>query len=330
MVTGSSGMLGRRTTRLLAERGHEVWGLDRRSAPESAPGPRQLVCDLLDARRVVDCLQQARPDAVIHLAARTDLDERQDITGYAANIDGVRHLVQAVRNTPGVTRVVYTSSQLVCKAGHVPADENEYCPNTLYGESKVETEKIVRETNGGGVPWCLVRPTTVWGPRMSTHYQRFFDLIRSGRYFHVGRRKIYKSFSYVGNIAHQYERLCTVALESVAGKTLYLADYEPVALQDWADGFARAFRAPRIRTYPRTLVRPLALAGDLINLCGWKRFPFNSFRLNNVLTETILDLAPTAEVCGPLPFGMQEGIAETAEWFLGLGRDGARSEQGSD
>ena len=323
-------MLGRRTTRRLLERGHEAWGLDRRGAAEPELEERHLVCDLLDAGRVVDCLQQVRPDAVIHLAARTDLAERRDIGGYAANIDGVRHLVEAVRRTPGVNRVVYTSTQLVCKAGHVPATENEYCPNTLYGQSKVESEKIVRETNGGGVAWCLVRPTTVWGPLMSEHYQRFFDLIRSGRYIHVGKRKVHKSLSYVGNIAHQFERLCTVPVEDIAGRTLYLADYEPIALQDWADGFARAFGAPHIRTLPRALVRPLALVGDLINLCGWKRFPFNSFRLNNVLTESVFDLASTAEVCGPLPYSMQEGIAETAAWFLELRRGSARPEAGSD
>src|SRR5438067_6624986 len=108
-------------------------------------------------------LTEERPEAVVHLAARTDLDQKRDLAGYAANIEGVGNLVAALRGTPSVRRAIYTSSQLVCKVGYVPMSDDDYRPNTKYGESKVWTEKIVRREDGGGVEWCLVRPTTVWG-----------------------------------------------------------------------------------------------------------------------------------------------------------------------
>ncbi len=60
------------------------------------------------------------PDALVHLAARIDLDEKTDLAGYAANIEGVQNVMAAVRLTPSIKRAIWTSSQLVCRVGYVP------------------------------------------------------------------------------------------------------------------------------------------------------------------------------------------------------------------
>ena len=129
----------------------------------------------------------------------------------------------AIEVTSGVERAIFTSSQLVCRVGYVPRSDTDYAPSTLYGESKVWTERIVRETDGGGAAWCLVRPTTIWGPGMSAHYQRFLRMIAKGRYVHVGT-SLSKSYGYVGNVVHQIERLLAAPAGEIRGKTLYLAD----------------------------------------------------------------------------------------------------------
>jgi nucleoside-diphosphate-sugar epimerase len=255
------------------------------------------------------------PDAVIHLAARTDLDEKRRLDAYAANMEGVRNLVTAIAATPSVRRCIFTSSQLVCRVGYRPHHDSDYCPTTLYGESKVRTEQIVREADGGVDEWCIVRPTTVWGPGMNQHYRRFFDLIQKGRYFHIGRRPLYKSYSYVGNIAFQYLQLLAAPKQNIARRTFYLADYRPIELAAWANAFQSALGAPRIGHMPRALARILARIGDTIYALGFHHFPFTSFRLNNILTEYCFDLSPTESVCGPLPFSLEEGVRATVEWI---------------
>ena len=145
------------------------------------------MCSILDAATLKKIVGNLEPDALVHLAARTDLDERTDLAGgYAANIDGVRNLIDVVRATPSIKRAIWTSSQLVCRVGYVPRDETDYNADTLYGKSKILTEQIVREQDGGGREWCLVRPTTVWGPGMSAHYQLFLRMVQGGYYVHVG------------------------------------------------------------------------------------------------------------------------------------------------
>ena len=310
LVTGSSGFIGQALVRQLKAAGWEVAGLDKGSSATS-----DYVCNILDAARLNEIVQKCAPDALVHLAARTDLDEKTSLAGYAVNIEGVQNLIAAVRNTPSIKRAIWTSSQLVCRVGYVPRDDADYTADTLYGRSKIRTEQIVREEDGAGREWCLVRPTTVWGPGMSPHYQRLLQLIQRGRYFHVGNDPLRKSFSYIGNIVFQYLRLLEAPADLVHRKTLYLADYEPLDLLAWCDEFQREFQAPSIPHLGRPFATALAYCGDAINAVGVTGFPFNSFRLRNILTQYQFDLTATKAVCGPLPYTIGQGVKETAAWF---------------
>jgi len=69
---------------------------------------------------------------------------------------------------------------------------------------------------------------------------------------------------------------------------------------------------------PIAIARMLAYGGDAVTALGIRKFPFNSFRLNNVLTQYQFDLKPTEAVCGPLPFNTEQGVAATAAWLLGV------------
>jgi GlcNAc-P-P-Und epimerase len=314
LITGSSGFIGGHLARTVARRGVRVTGWDIRPPPDGASNVFHRCVNLLDRMQVRTALAALAPDAVLHLAARTDLNGRTP-ADYAANSEGVRNLLEAIRATPSVRRAICTSSQLVCHMGYRPVDENDFAPTTAYGESKVLTERLWREFDGGGSAWCLVRPTTIWGPGMNPHYERFFRMIRDGRYFHVGRGRTLKSYGYVGNTVCQYVRLLEASEERIAHKLFYLADYEPIALEEWAEAFRVALGAPPIRSVPRAAARLAARIGDVVTTLGVSRFPFTTFRLNNVLTEFQADTAATREVCGDLPFTMSDGVRETVHWL---------------
>jgi GlcNAc-P-P-Und epimerase len=316
LITGSSGLIGRWVASRLSSDGHVVVGLDVLDPPEGFGKVDQFLrCNILDRAELIDKVQKSAPDVLIHLAARVDLDETTNLSGYAANIDGVRNMIDSIRATPSIKREIYTSSQLVCRVGYVPTSDTDYCPSTLYGESKVRTEQIVREQSGGGVEWCLVRPTTVWGPHMSPHYQKLLKLIKRQLYFHSGSAPLYKSYAYAGNIAYQYRQLVSAPVASMLGKTFVLCDYEPLSLRRYADALAQALGARKIPTLPIPVARLLARAGDVLNAAGASKFPFNSFRLNNILTEYVFNTDEIESVCGPLPCSFEEGVHATAQWF---------------
>ena len=318
LVTGGSGLIGRWLLFLLEENGYETVNLDLRAPDFSVSSCKYVSADICDAQSVTSIFQREQPDLVIHLAARIDL-EGTSIDDYKSNSEGVRIICNAVQSTSSVQRAIYTSSQLVCKIGYVPKGDTDYCPNNYYGQSKVLTEKIVREENRS-VEWCLVRPTTVWGPHMNEHYQSFLRNLKRGTFFHFSKKPLYKSYSYAGNIAFQYLKLLTAPKIQVHQKTFYLADYEPLSLRKYVDLLAHSLYGPRVKSMPYPAARTLALCGDLAKLIGIKNVPFTSFRLNNILTEYQFDMSSTKAVCGDLPYTFEDGVKATAEWFLSVNR----------
>ena len=313
LVTGASGLIGRWTCDLLEREGHEVLGTDIRPKPAGTGAWHIEMCDILDGSALTSLVRNYAPSHVLHLAARIDL-EGETLTDYAVNTDGVANLIAAIEATPSVTRAVYTSSQLVCKVGHVPESDDEYLPSTVYGESKVETERLVRVADGGQVIWCLARPTTVWGPYMNEHYRSLLRYIDKGVFFHSGGGALYKSYSYAGNIAYQYVRLLEAENQAVHGKVFYLADYEPLSLRAYVNALAAEMKMRQPVTIPLSIAHMVARLGDAIGAFG-VRFPYNSFRLRNIRTEYIFDMNRTEAVCGPLPFDFATGVRETVAWY---------------
>ena len=271
--------------------------------------------DLLDREAMVNVFLAQKPDVVLHMGARTDLDENRDIKGYAANVEGVANVIEAVRQAGSVERTVFASSRLVTEIGYTPKSETDYKPSTLYGESKVQGERLVRQAGRSIGPWVIVRPTSIWGPWFDEPYKNFFTSVAKGVYVHPGRHNPRKSYGYVGNTVYQIEKMVDAPIEKVNGRTLYLCDYPPLYLKDWATQIQKAMGARPIKTAPLPLLRLAAAAGDTVRVLGWRHPPLTRFRLNNIITEMIYDTSALESIAGPLPFSVKEGVAVTANWL---------------
>ncbi|MGO1174421.1 MAG: NAD-dependent epimerase/dehydratase family protein, partial [Actinomycetaceae bacterium] len=111
LVTGASGMLGRRTAEALVAAGHDVTTVQRR--PSGVAGASDELGSLTDAE-AVDLAVEGH-DAVVHLAAKVSVSG--PLREYeSVNVDGTRRLVEAARSA-GVTRFVQVSSPSVAHTG---------------------------------------------------------------------------------------------------------------------------------------------------------------------------------------------------------------------
>lgn len=319
LITGGSGFIGTNLVEHLSTHGAEILSLDIAAPRNHAHHPFWQPADLLAGASIRTSVRDFAPEVIFHLAARTDLNGRS-VDDYAANTVGVGNLIAAIEGVKSLRRVIFASSRLVCRIGYAPRDEFDYCPTTPYGESKVIGEKLVRDaTQRLPCPHLVVRPTSIWGPWFDVPYKTFFLAIARGRYVHPGNAKTIKSFGFIGNTVHELERLMDAPADAVAGKTLYLADYPPIDVSVMANSIQRALGVKPIRAVPVGVLKPAAWIGDCLKVFGWRNPPLTSFRLSNLLTPMIHDLASLQAVVGALPYSMDEGVRITVDWLRNQG-----------
>jgi len=252
---------------------------------------------------------------VIHLAAKTVLDERTTLDHFAANIQGVQNVIDAVQAAGCVERTFFTPSRLVCRLGYVPKDDTDYQPSTMYGLSKVRGEQLVRAAPPGCGTWTILRPTGIWGPWFGVPYRDFFNMIRRGRYVHPAGRDARKSYGYVENTVYQVQRLAARPPSDVHGRTFVVADYPPVRVRAWAELIQGALDVRPIRSVPVPLLKAVAIAGDAAERLGVGHAPLTSFRLNNLVSDMVYDTRPLEALVGPLPYTPAQGVGRTVAWL---------------
>jgi nucleoside-diphosphate-sugar epimerase len=178
LVTGAAGMLGRKFSEKLAKTGllagKKVSRLTMAdvitpAAPAGSPFEVDAVaCDLSDPA-TAKSLVANRPDFIFHLAAIVSGEAEADFEkGYRINLDGTRHLFEAVRRAGYNPRLVFTSSITVFGAPfpEVIGEEFFLTPLTSYGTQKAIGELLLADYTRRGffdgisirLPTICVRP----------------------------------------------------------------------------------------------------------------------------------------------------------------------------
>ena len=317
LITGGSGFIGTNLVERFRTEADAVLSLDERPPQHPEHAALWHRVDPLDARQVEREFEEFAPTHVLHFGARTDLDGTR-LLDYDLNLRGVTRVIEAVRRTPSIERVMFASSRMVCRIDHRPSAPDEYSPPNPYGESKMVGELLVREARLE-CPWLIVRPTSIWGPWFGVPYKTFFMSIAAGRYVNVRGQVVDKSFGYVGNTVHEVVRLLAAPADQVTGRMFYLADYPPINVGEMAEYIRGRIGAPALRTVPRPVLEPLAKGGDVLKRLGWRNPPLTTFRLDNLVTEMVFDLSATREIAGDLPYTMQAGVDLTVDWLRARG-----------
>ena len=201
LVTGGTGLVGRRLVPLLLERGGTVHLLTRASSTHKVDAMREelgagerlvavtgdLTEELLGlSEEDLSSLQGV--DHVVHAGAVYDM-EADDESTEKANVEGTRAVV-AVAERVGAGRLHHVSS--VAVAGDFKGffredmfDEGQDLPST-YHRSKHEAERLVREQTH--TPWRVYRPAIVVGDSRTGEMDKvdgpyyFFPLIKRLRH----------------------------------------------------------------------------------------------------------------------------------------------------
>lgn len=173
LVTGACGDIGRWTVDALVD-DHEVIGVDL-DRPRSAgiDGATYRAVDLTEQGPTLECIDDANPDLVVHLAAVPGAGIRPEGDTFVHNAASAYHVLDAAGRT-GAT-VIWTSSEATYGVTYrdearplefLPIDETHpQRPLDGYGLSKVVGETIAARTHRRyEVPVVSMQPTWVQMP----------------------------------------------------------------------------------------------------------------------------------------------------------------------
>ena len=312
LVTGGSGFIGTNLIEHLSkDTQYEIQNIDIVKPKISAQDKYWVQVDLRNHDAVVAAVEAFAPDYVIHLGARTDLNGKT-LQDYDANMSGVSNLLDAIEAAGTVKRAIFASSMYVCEPGYMPKDFEDYAPHTLYGESKVETEKRIKIANPS-YTWSIIRPTSIWGPWFGEPYDKFFHIVLNHMYFHMGKRACRKTYGYVDNAIYQIMSILQAEPEKVNRNVYYLGDYEAYPITDWANEIAK-IEGIHIPHVPYCCFKIVGWVGDFLKKFGIA-FPMTSFRLHNMTTDNVHNLEPIKSVAPNLPVSRIDGTKVTLEWI---------------
>ncbi|MEO8204862.1 MAG: NAD(P)-dependent oxidoreductase [Chthoniobacterales bacterium] len=316
-ITGGSGFIGVNFIEEALRQNHEVLNYSLTSPLNPAHTSYWKQGDILDVAAIQSAIQAFQPEWIVHFAARTDCDENTTVEkDYKINTDGTQNVLTAIKNTPSIRRAIITSSQYVCGPARMPENDSDYFPHTVYGQSKVITEKLTRAAN---LPccWTLIRPTNIWGPWHERYQKEFWKIAAKGIYFHPGGKPVVRCYGYVGNVVHQIFRLLELPEEKVNGQTVYVSD-APDDIYYWADGFCRALAGKKAPKIPRSILYSLGVVGNLITAITGKTFFITTSRYRSMTTDYAPPMEKTFTLLGPNPWTLEEGIQKTTAWLKNL------------
>ena len=269
-------------------------------------------CSILDPKQVLDTFQSFKPDALIHLAARTDTDPENSLKDYEVNTTGSLNIINAIKECSEIKRAIFTSTQFVNQYHGIPKSDEDFAPHTVYGESKVIMEKMIRNAHLK-CPWTIIRPTNIWGPWHIRYPFEFWKVLSKGLYFHPGRKPVIRSYGYVGNVVSQIISILEGPKEKIDKQVFYVGD-QPIDIYYWVNGFSLKQTGKPAKVVPRILVKILALIGDVLSVVKIK-FPLTSSRYRSMTNSNTAPMEKTYEAFGIPPYSLEKGVEETVAWM---------------
>lgn len=237
-VTGLTGFTGRYMAERLQAAGYDVWGTVAPGTPRPAD-PAFAHCtllpvDLLDAEAMRAAVADARPDAVVHLAARAHVAQDEPSQTYAVNIVGTRNLLAALAGLDRRPSAVLLASSAnvygnstagVLDETVAPAPANDYAVSKLAMEyaAKLWADRL---------PIVIARPFNYTGvgqsdayllPKLVAHYASNAPRIS------LGNLDVSRDFSDVRDVTAAYLKLIEAA---PAGETFNVCSERAYSLKE--------------------------------------------------------------------------------------------------
>jgi GDP-4-dehydro-6-deoxy-D-mannose reductase len=271
-LTGAGGFVGRRLIRRLEAEGHETTATDSE-------------VDVTDPVAVAASVRDARPEALVHLAAVSSVAASLHDPNLAerVNLEGARSVIGALeQHAPGARLLLVGSGDMygVMAPGDAPRSERDpLAPRSPYARSKAAAEVLGNEAAARGLDVIRLRPFNHTGagqtPQfVASDFAKQVSEIAAGRrapQMRVGNLDSLRDFLHVDDVLDAYLGL----LDRGAPADIYnVASGEGTSIRDLLDMLCDiADVAPDVEIDPERFRPTDWVIGDASRLrkaTGWK------------------------------------------------------------
>lgn len=243
LLTGASGFIGQHLQPRL-EKAHTVISLKS---------------DLLEFDKVQQEVTEINPDVIVHLAARTEVEQSfyEQTTFSQINYVGTVNLVEAAAKCSNLKNFVFASTMEVY--GWQPiSDEVEFNgkpvesvafdehtqpnPNAPYAVAKYACEKYLEYAHRSlGLPFTAIRQTNAYGRKDNDFFvteQIITQMIKDPNDIYLGYAEPYRNFIFIEDLLDAWTTVIENPVLVNNGRIFTIGPDNPIKIRHYADKIA--------------------------------------------------------------------------------------------
>ncbi|MCR5678787.1 MAG: NAD(P)-dependent oxidoreductase [Prevotella sp.] len=323
LVTGASGFIGSFIVEEALRRGMETWAAMRGASSKQYLKDERIHFIELNLSSQDDLERQLAGqqfDYVVHAAGVTKCLNKEDF--YRINTEGTKNLVRALTALKmPLKRFVYISSLSVYGAireqqpyEDIREDDTPQ-PNTDYGRSKLQAEQWLDALTPRTLPYVILRPTGVYGPR-ERDYFLMAKSIKQHSDFAVGYKQQDITFVYVLDVVQAVFLACE---RGETGRKYFLSDGQVYQSTTFSNLLREELGHPwwiRIKA-PIWVLRVVTFFGDKIGHMTGKISALNNDKYHILKQRNWrCDIGPARRELGYEPrYQLEEGVRLSVKWY---------------
>ena len=243
LLTGSSGFIGQHLSPIL-EKDHQVF---------------HLTSDLLEFDAVQQEVNSIKPDIIVHLAARTEVENSfyEQITFSQINYVGTVNLIEAASKIKNLKNFVFASTMEIygwqpisdeIKNNSVPKkfiafDENtQPNPNAPYAVAKYGCEKYLEYAHRSlGLPFTAIRQTNAYGRKDNDFFvteQIITQMIKNPEKIYLGYAEPYRNFIFIDDLLAVWTEVINNPSKVNNGYIVTIGPDNPIKIRDYVTKIA--------------------------------------------------------------------------------------------
>jgi nucleoside-diphosphate-sugar epimerase len=315
-ITGSNGFVGSKLMFYLEEKGHQVWGIDKRDTCLWKKHPNTIKGDIRN-REDLRKFNDKKFDLVIHCAAEKH-DWGISKESYFSNNEYGTKILMEYATERDIKKAIYFSTVGVYGHRSVPCDETGMLqPDNPYGSSKLAGERVIekwqKENKEREV--IFLRPSIIYGPYNYANMYNLIDMMHKRPWITIGKGMHIKSIVSLENLVD----MTNFAIQNMKpGLQIFNAVDKPyITVRELMEIIAsnKGFRLPIIRV-PLWSAIFIGKILDSIGAIIKKDIPINSERMRKLDTSTEYYSEKIREMGYVQKHTIEEEIRRTCEWYL--------------